>query len=323
MIRRLAWTSAFRSTPPFPPDGSPKLITITISHYVEKVRWGLDLSPHRLTYIEDNHVAPFHVGAVVAYTKDPTKTMTPTLVYPDGRALQDSSEILLHLSRTFPKEMGHLYPPGMEKEILAMEASLSSGLGVEVRLLAYEYLINQLPPSVMAEKIAYEAPLIERLLAKAVLPMVQEAICRMYNVNEATAAAGKEVVRKAFAQVSELLGKDGGRRYILGTPRMTAVDITFAALASPLLDVPEKMAMVPKELTVLPDYAALRDELRATPAGQFVLRMYKEERYLDGPSALRIRNTRRDRLPWAGLLASAVVVAGAWWIGRHKSRWLS
>jgi hypothetical protein len=47
------------------------------------------------------------------------------------------------------------------------------------------------------------------------------------------------------------------------------------------------------------------------------------ERYLDGPSALRIRNTRRDRLPWVGLLASAVVVAGAWWIGRHKSRWLS
>jgi hypothetical protein len=53
------------------------------------------------------------------------------------------------------------------EQILAMEASLSSGLGVEVRLLAYEYLINQLPPSVMAEKIAYEAPLIERLLTKA------------------------------------------------------------------------------------------------------------------------------------------------------------
>ena len=86
-------------------------------------------------------------------------------------------------------------------------------------------------------------------------------------------------VDEVFARVSALL-KDG-RNYVCGTPEMTAADITFAALAYPLVLPEEKAAVFVSWDDELPEgFRAEVHRRRQTPAGQFVLRLYKEERHL-------------------------------------------
>jgi glutathione S-transferase len=68
-----------------------------------------------------------------------------------------------------------------------------------------------------------------------------------------------------------------GRRYLVGD-RFTAADLTFAALAAPVL-LPEECHAVQPALEEVP--AAMREEilfLRDSDAGQFALRLFEQER---------------------------------------------
>lgn len=106
----------FSRAPSTPEDGA-KLVTIGFSHYCEKARWALDLSPLRDRYVEDAHMPVFHIPAVVRISKDRRKTGTPLLLLPDGASVHDSTLILQHLAKAFPQELGHLYPPGLEEQV--------------------------------------------------------------------------------------------------------------------------------------------------------------------------------------------------------------
>ena len=78
----------------------------------------------------------------------------------------------------------------------------------------------------------------------------------------------------AFARIGALL-RDG-RRYLAGD-RFTAADLTFAALAAPVLLPPQlDVGLPPREMfgPALPQI----DAWCATAAGAFALRMFAEER---------------------------------------------
>ena len=88
-----------------------------------------------------------------------------------------------------------------------------------------------------------------------------------------------EKVDEVFESVSALLKDD--RKYLCNTPDMSAADITFASLAYPLILPKEKAKVFVSWDDDLPE--EFRTEVkkrRETPAGQFVLRLYKEERHL-------------------------------------------
>ena len=60
--------------------------------------------------------------------------------------------------------------------------------------------------------------------------------------------------------------------------RFSAADLTFASLAAPVV-IPEEYGIPLPPLPQLPPgLAAVVEEMRATPAGAFALRMFKEER---------------------------------------------
>jgi glutathione S-transferase len=59
---------------------------------------------------------------------------------------------------------------------------------------------------------------------------------------------------------------------------LSSADITFAALASPVIR-PEHHPVYDSRLAKLPtEMVGLVEELRATPAGELVMRMYREHR---------------------------------------------
>ena len=73
-----------------------------------------------------------------------------------------------------------------------------------------------------------------------------------------------------------------GRQYLLGD-RVSAIDLTFAALAAPLLQPPEHH-VPPSPIDVVPPQiqADIR-ACRATLAGEFGLRLYREHRRHNTP----------------------------------------
>ena len=86
-------------------------------------------------------------------------------------------------------------------------------------------------------------------------------------------------VDRVFDQVSALL--QDGRKYICATEDLTAADITFASLAYPLILPEEKASAFMSWEDHLPEeFRSEVQRLRETLAGEFVLRIYKEERHL-------------------------------------------
>ena len=82
-------------------------------------------------------------------------------------------------------------------------------------------------------------------------------------------------IKTIFKQVDDLLSD--GRKYLTGD-KLTLADIAFASVSAPLI-VPDEFGGVIAEIDDTPD--ELRNainELRATAAGQFVLRLYHEDR---------------------------------------------
>jgi glutathione S-transferase len=89
------------------------------------------------------------------------------------------------------------------------------------------------------------------------------------------AERSKKHVDEVFAQVAQRLSD--GRRYLLGDT-FSAADLTFAALAAPVVVPPEYGVPLPSLDDIPPDAAALVRAYREAPAGRFALRLYAEDR---------------------------------------------
>lgn len=256
------WTSGC-----YPLAMTLRLITIGPSHYCEKARWGLERLG--VPFVEEPHPPLFHVLVV---RRHGGRRTVPLLVTPDG-PLADSTDILQALDRQVGG--GPLYPedPELRREVEELEDVLDEQLGPHVRRLAYHHLLwDPRMPDVMTRGVRRPG---ERALFRVSLPLVRRAMARFLRLTAAGAARSRERVHEVFRQVDERLAD--GRAHLVGG-RFTAADLTFAALAAPLLMPPEYGWPLPP-LDEAP--AALRAEvepLRATRAGRFALELYRTER---------------------------------------------
>lgn len=245
-----------------------RLLTIPISHFCEKARWALDRAG--VEYAEHPHVQLIHIFA--ARLAGGGRTV-PVLVTADGEVLADSTTILRWTDTRVALEQ-RLYPDGeLGISAAALETWLDDGLGPDGRLWMYHEtlpVVDELEPWALAG-----VPPWERRLFRVSRPFVGVAIRRYLGVDAASASAAVERIRGVFDSVADRLSD--GRPFLLGD-RFTAADLTFAALAAPmLLPVRYGSPLPPPE--AMPD--ALASEvrrLRAHPAGVFADRLYSEER---------------------------------------------
>jgi glutathione S-transferase len=248
---------------------TPHLLTIGPSHYCEKVRWALELA--RIAYTEEAHAPIFHILPV---KRASGQRSTPVLVV-DGQTLTDSTRILSYLQQR-PDAAWRPYPAdaALAAEALALEERFDERLGPHTRRLAYWHLLpsKSLTCQVMS---APALPAHERALVPLVYPLAVVLLRKGLNITDASAQRSRERVEAELDYVSGLLAD--GRRYLVGDS-LSAADLTLAALAAPMLLPPEYSWPLPP-LDAAP--LALRDEvarLRATPAGQHIMRLYEEER---------------------------------------------
>jgi glutathione S-transferase len=242
-----------------------RLITIPVSHYVEKVRWALDYL--KIPFRESPQMPPFHRGAVKKYGG----TTVPVLVT-DSIVKTDSTDILRYLDTLYP---GKLYPADAELQALSteLETLFNLRLGVSTRRWGYSYALTR---ELLYPRWTFGVPFWQKLLFPIIFPKVEPIVRENFDITETSAAESYQEIMRIFDRVTEVLSD--GRKYLLGD-QFSAIDITFAALAAPTIQPPEHH-ISPSPLELLPDQ--MQTDIRnfqATPAGEFGLWLYRENRH--------------------------------------------
>jgi glutathione S-transferase len=196
----------------------------------------------------------------------------------DGAIVADSTEIVAWADARSP---GALLPadPTDRAAALELEDDFDVHLGPATRRWAFFHI---LPHGDLVDQLTRQAPRWERLAFSATRPLAVRVLRRALKIDATTAATAAERIDEVFARVSALLAD--GRRFLVGN-RFTIADLTFAALATPVLSPAELPVPLPAP-SAFPDEPRARLEAwRATPAGQFALRLYATDRRVTRPAA--------------------------------------
>ncbi|BAV32417.1 glutathione S-transferase [Sulfuricaulis limicola] len=245
-----------------------RLLTIPISHYCEKARWGLERLG--LAYHEEAHIQGFHYWRTWRLSRQP---LVPVLI-DNGETITGSASILRHLER-YARPEHKLYPdPPLRARVDELEVLFDSVLGVESRRWFY-FQYRQQPASAILRLIAQRVPAHERLLARWLLWPMQEFARKRLNISLRTVEAGLEQVRQVLAHTDTLLAD--GRPYLLGD-RFTAADLSFACLMAPFT-LPRRYGVRlpgPEELPAAMQTTV--SSISQSLSGQHAIRLFEEER---------------------------------------------
>jgi glutathione S-transferase len=249
-------------------DGPRILVTIPISHFCEKARWALDRAG--VGYTEKRHIQLGHIAAV----KRAGGGMTAPVLRTSEGVFDESSAIVRYADEHVAAER-RLYPaePAEHEEVVALERNFDAVLGPEGRRWLYHEVFKDARRFTRWNLTG--VPAWERIMFPFVLPPAKVVIRRYLDITDETARAAVERVDEEFDAVAERLA--GGRRYLVGD-RFSAADLAFAALAAPAVVPPAYGTPLPQPDEMPEDMAATVLRWRAHPAGQFALRLFREER---------------------------------------------
>jgi glutathione S-transferase len=242
-----------------------RLITIPFSHYCEKARWALDRVG--VAYAEDAHLPLFHY--LPARRAGGSRTV-PVLV--DGKAvIADSTDIIAWADARDP---GALLPadPVDRAAALQLEDDFDLALGPASRRWAYFQLLGRRD---IEARMFRDVPRWERLALAATRPLAFRFLARSLKIDAAGAERSRLKIDDTFERVGELVAD--GRRFLVGN-RFTVADLTFAALAAPILLPSGYAAPLPSLSDFSGEPRERIEAWRASPAGRFALRTYDTER---------------------------------------------
>lgn len=246
----------------------PVLITIPISHYCEKARWALDRAG--IAYRERAHLQVIHWIPVARAGGGKT---APVLVCGD-RVFAESADILEEASAQAPPDRT-LYPddPTAADEVQTLQREFDEVLGPEGRRWMYFNIRGR--RDIAVAYACTGVPTWQRWGLPLAYPLVVRIIDRYLDITPASAEESEAKVRATFDRVAERLGD--GRPYLCGE-RFTAADLTFASLSASVLMPPEYGVPLPQPDELPSAMATKVHELRNHPAGEFALKMFREER---------------------------------------------
>ena len=114
-----------------------------------------------------------------------------------------------------------------------------------------------------------------RLGVRVAFPLLALLVRRDLRLQMDTIPEQRAIMEAFFERIEARL--DDGRRYLLGD-RLTAADLALAALAAPAVLPREYGGPMPTLEDLPPTMRADVERIRSRGTGQFVLRLYREER---------------------------------------------
>jgi glutathione S-transferase len=238
-----------------------RLVTIPISHYCEKARWGLQRAG--LPYREEAHVQGIH--RLHARRAGGVGTV-PVLLTPEG-AIGESEQILEWCDRGLAPER-RLFGSGERErlEILGLTRRFDAGLGPSGRRLIYVRMFAQ--RELLLKYNNQGVPAHEAWIVRHGLALLSRFVRRALAIRPGVELADEALVWDEFDRVAGMLAD--GRPYLLGE-RFTAADLTFAALAAPVLMPAVYGCRLPEPEELDAATARLVARAREHPAGVFAL----------------------------------------------------
>jgi glutathione S-transferase len=245
-----------------------RLITIPISHYCEKARWALDRAG--IAYREERHVQGVH--QLAARRAGGHKTV-PVLVTPDA-VLADSADILAWVDERTPPEE-RLFPDDAHErsEVEALCRRLDDVLGPRGRRLMYVHMLRD--RELMLRFNNAGVPAWEDRFLRLGWPLMVRFAARELAITPGIEVEDEATVWREFGFVAELLAD--GRAHLCGE-RFSAADLTFAALAAPMIVPPEYTVSLPQPDALPADTAGLVRRGREHPAGRYALDLFRQRR---------------------------------------------
>ncbi|HEX3510149.1 MAG TPA: glutathione S-transferase family protein [Solirubrobacteraceae bacterium] len=243
-----------------------RLITIPISHYCEKARWALDRAG--LRYREEPHVQVVH--RVLARRAGGGRTV-PVLVAGD-EVVSESADILDWVDASLEPDQ-RLFPPAADGEARALCARLDDRLGPAGRRLIYVHVLER--GTTMLDFNNQGVPRWEDRAARRMWPLAERMLSRALGIRPGVEVEDEAIVWEEFDNAARLL--EDGRRYLCGD-RFGGADLTFAALAAPVIAPTDYGVELPQPELIGPATADLVQRFREHPAGAHAMRMVTEYR---------------------------------------------
>ena len=268
-----------------------RLNSIQVSHFTEKIRWVLDAEG--IPYTEE-----VDCGLLGVFL---TGRTVPLLTHETHRlSIGNSPQILAYLAASYlprpkpgeqPRRTVLAPPQGATQQQVMELCDQVDAMGVAVQRACYGRLLGAPGFSthrgfvlkVWGDHPAFAAltPLWQRWLLRALFPLLRRIVVSFFGLQRRdTVAQADQLIQQLFARVEDMLGD--GRRYLLGGDHPSLADITFWALAAPLVFPPEyggrDSSCFYRESSEIPELRKFMDDHRATKAGQWVLKNYQEFR---------------------------------------------
>ena len=245
---------------------TPRLVTIPYSHYCEKARWALERG--QATFVEEMH-APLLAwrGALGAGGK----RTVPVLATDDG-VINESTDVLRWVdAHGRPPEP---YFPRHEPDVASLVALFDRKLGPATRRIAYFHVLRA-DRSYVHEVLTKDVPAWEARMLRRLGPVIPRLIGFGLRIDEGGVARSKIALDEVLATMNERLAD--GRTTLTGEA-FTAADLTFAALAAPVVLPPTYVQRLGGIDRIPRALVAIRDAMLATRAGAFAMRIYETYR---------------------------------------------
>lgn len=241
-----------------------ELYDFRFSHFSEKVRWALDFKG--IPYIPRHLMPGFHMRTA--------RQLAPRSCVPilkaDGAVIQDSTEIINFLERTFPDRSLTPLDPNDANEAIAWEEYLDEEIGVTLRLWFYYHALPDRDRAVRF--LSQGAPWLQRSLFAFYFAAIRRAMMEMMHIGPESAAEAE----RRFLLALDRLDKALERGPFLVGNRFSRADLTACALLWPLCRPGESESEV--EAILPPTVCVLRKQVQCRPFYRWVLRRYQENR---------------------------------------------
>jgi glutathione S-transferase len=241
-----------------------RLVTIPISHYCEKARWGLERAG--IAYREERHVQGIHR---LAARRAGGGATVPVLVTPDG-AIGESQEILEWIDERLPDER-RLFPRDQRSraEVDRLCRRFDDVLGPPARRLIYVHMMRDRPLALRFNNAG--VPAWEERTIRYGWPAMQKLVTRVLEIGPNSEQQDEPAVWRELDFAAGILAD--GRPYLCGE-RLTAADVTFASLSAAIIVPPVYGVALPQPPEMRPELAALVERAREHPAGAYALSLF-------------------------------------------------
>jgi glutathione S-transferase len=244
-----------------------RLVTIPISHYCEKARWGLERAG--LDYREERHVQGIHR---IAARRAGGGSTVPVLVVTPEQSIGESRQILEWIDeRVVPERRLYPHDERLRADVDRLCERFDDVLGPAARRLIYVHMLRDRPLALRFNNDG--VPAWEERTIRFGWPAMQLLIKRVLEIGPRSEQEDERAVWRELDFVAGILAD--GRPYLCGE-RFTAADLTFAALVAAVIVPPAYGVALPQPPEMRAELAALVGRAREHPAGAYALALFAD-----------------------------------------------